>query len=93
MTFLQKIVAKKKERLAERCRRVPMEEVIRTAQREAAPRAFEPALAGPGVSLIAEVKHSSPSKGLIVEDFDPVRIALAYQSGGAAAISVLTEED
>ncbi|MBB5349344.1 indole-3-glycerol phosphate synthase TrpC [Desulfoprunum benzoelyticum] len=56
------------------------------------PRGFRQALvAYPGVSIIAEVKKASPSKGVICEDFDPVEIAGNYQRSGAQAISVLTD--
>ncbi|KGO35186.1 MAG: indole-3-glycerol phosphate synthase TrpC [Desulfoprunum sp.] len=56
------------------------------------PRGFRKALVEyPGVSIIAEVKKASPSKGVICEDFDPVRIAGNYQKSGAQAISVLTD--
>lgn len=58
-----------------------------------APLGFREALRStPGVSVIAEVKRRSPSKGLIREDFDAVAIALAYAEAGAACISVLTDQ-
>jgi indole-3-glycerol phosphate synthase len=52
---------------------------------------FEQALATPGLSVIAEVKKASPSKGVIVEDFRPLDIAREYETTGASVISVLTE--
>lgn len=55
-----------------------------------ASRAFETALRAPGLALIAEVKRASPSQGAIAS-LDPAQAALAYEAGGAAAISVLTE--
>ena len=55
-------------------------------------RDFRAALAGRTPAIIAEVKKASPSKGVLVGDFNPVRIARAYQEGGAASLSVLTDE-
>lgn len=56
------------------------------------PRDFAGALRRETVALIAEVKKASPSKGVLIEDFDPVRLARTYADNGAAAISVLTDE-
>lgn len=55
-------------------------------------RGFARALREPGISLIAEVKKASPSRGVIRADFHPAEIAVAYQRAGARALSVLTEE-
>lgn len=57
----------------------------------AAPLSLSAALRGPGVSLIAEVKHASPSKGVLIEPFDAAAIARDYLFSGASAISVLTD--
>ena len=57
------------------------------------PRGFQQALTEyGGLSVIAEAKKASPSKGVICADFDPVKIARSYEQGGAQAISVLTDE-
>jgi len=57
------------------------------------PRGFQQALIGyTGLSVIAEAKKASPSKGVICADFDPAKIAVSYEQGGAQAISVLTDE-
>jgi len=54
-------------------------------------RDFRAALESHTPAIIAEIKKASPSKGMLTHDFDPVRNACAYQSGGAAALSVLTD--
>jgi len=91
MTILDRILATKREEVAA-LKQSPGERRLRdAAAAAAAPRDFLAAVAAPGMSLIAEVKRASPSKGLIRADFDPLAIAKAYESGGARAISVLTD--
>jgi indole-3-glycerol phosphate synthase len=90
--LLDDIVAATKVAVEAQKRQVPFDELIRQAGMRAPALNFASALSGDGVKIIAEVKKSSPSKGVIKADFDPVSIAQAYASGGAAAISVLTEE-
>lgn len=93
-TFLERIVAATRDELAERKARVPLDEMRACAASAPSPRDFAAALRpAPGGSarLVAEVKRASPSKGLLVEAFDPVAQATAYARGGAAVISVLTE--
>jgi indole-3-glycerol phosphate synthase len=76
-----------------------LEEATRTREqleaaavlRRGARRDFEAALRGSTPAIIAEIKQASPSKGVLVENFDPVSTARAYQKGGAAALSVLTD--
>jgi indole-3-glycerol phosphate synthase len=65
----------------------------RTAQSRGATRGFIEAIASPGLSVIAEIKRRSPSAGDIDASLDPVVQALAYEAGGADAISILTEPD
>ncbi|HEY42327.1 MAG TPA: indole-3-glycerol phosphate synthase TrpC [Dehalococcoidia bacterium] len=89
--ILDDIVADKKKELARARVETPLRELeVRISQQDE-PLDFAGALSGDGVSIIAEVKKASPSKGLLCPDFDPVRLARAYAEGGAAAISVLTE--
>ncbi len=96
-TILDKIVARVKADLAEQQARVPLEEMRRRAEAAPPPRDFLGALKGASLTahrearLIAEIKKASPSKGVLIEDFDPVALARAYETGGASAISVLTE--
>ncbi|MGI6037619.1 MAG: indole-3-glycerol phosphate synthase TrpC [Limnochordia bacterium] len=55
-------------------------------------RSFREAIAAPGIQIIAEIKRASPSRGIICPDFNPEAIAKAYVEGGAAAISILTDQ-
>ena len=90
-SVLKKIAAYKRDEVAALRPREAELRAQAEAQRPA--RGFAKALkVAPVPALIAEVKKASPSKGVIREDFDPVAIARAYESGGAAAISCLTDE-
>jgi indole-3-glycerol phosphate synthase len=91
--ILAEIVARRRERLAEAKRLRPFAALRAEAQPRRAARRFVAALRRDTVNVIAEVKRRSPSKGVIRADFDPVTIARNYAANGAAAISVLTEED
>jgi len=89
--ILTRIVENKKEEVARQRRILPPEELRRMLADRPPTRDFAGALQGSGCAVIAEVKRSSPSKGLIREDFDPVGIAGLYAKNGASAVSVLTE--
>lgn len=95
---LKRILARKAEEVALRSQRLDLHSLSKQVEQEAPPlRGFAQALqrriAAGEAAVIAEVKKASPSKGLLREDFDPVQIARSYQAGGAACLSVLTDED
>ena len=94
MTILDEILAHKRVEVAAAKKTVSPEEMAERARAVSEPtRGFARALAEhAGPAVIAEVKRRSPSKGLIRADFDPVGCAIAYATGGAACISVLTDE-
>ena len=93
--ILDDIVARKKEEVfASICAR-PLSVLRDIIENQPKTLDFAKALIGSGskTRIIAEVKKASPSKGVIREDFEPVSIAMDYEQHGAAAISVLTEQD
>ena len=89
--LLETIVAAARLRVRARRELVPESALEARVASQAGTRGFRAALSRPGVRVIAECKRRSPSKGLLCEDYDPVRIARSYEQAGAAAISVLTE--
>ncbi|MBC7767865.1 MAG: indole-3-glycerol phosphate synthase TrpC [Phycisphaerales bacterium] len=93
MNVLERIIAYKREEVAARKERLPQRIVEEQAQALPMPRYFHDALlkSGDRPALIAEIKKASPSKGLIRADFDPPALARAYEEGGAACLSVLTD--
>ena len=91
-TFLTKILAHKRAEVARQRADVPLAELVRRAEAAPPPRPFAAALRRPGrPALIAEVKQASPSRGVLIENFDPLALARTYAASGASAISVLTD--
>ena len=94
MNKLEEICANKRDEVAQRKTEATIASLAALASEQSAPRGFEAALrrrASDGFALIAEIKRASPSKGLIREDFAPADHARAYEAGGAACLSVLTD--
>ena len=90
MNILSEIIAKKRERVAAARASVPLDELRCEVTK---PHALRSALRGEGINIIAEFKRRSPSKGIIRADANLAEMVQSYESGGAVAISVLTEED
>ncbi|TCS36455.1 indole-3-glycerol phosphate synthase TrpC [Reinekea marinisedimentorum] len=96
-TILKKIIDRKFEEVAERSKKVSFSDLEAEFDHYPAPRGFAAAMkakveAGQS-AVIAEVKKASPSKGVLRENFVPAEIARSYQQGGAACLSVLTDQD
>ncbi|GGV25562.1 indole-3-glycerol phosphate synthase 1 [Actinomadura cremea] len=91
MSVLDEIIEGVRADLADRQREVPLDALKEKAATAPVARDALAALRGPGVSVIAEVKRSSPSKGALAAIADPAALARDYEAGGAKVISVLTE--
>ena len=89
--MLNKIIAQKREEVEQRKKSMPLSWLKERIAHRQAPLDFALALDGDYTRLIAEVKRSSPSRGVRCPNFNPVELAKSYAQGGAAAISVLTE--
>jgi indole-3-glycerol phosphate synthase len=92
VSVLDEIIDGVRADLAERQARVTLDELKQRAARATEARDGVAALSGAGVAVICEVKRSSPSKGALAAIADPAGLAADYEAGGAAAISVLTEQ-
>ena len=94
-TVLRRIIARKFEEVAERRARTDVAQLRDRIARQAPARGFtaaiETKIAQDKAAVIAEIKKASPSKGVIREDFYPAEIAISYEKGGAACLSVLTD--
>lgn len=92
-TILERIVAARRESIAHRKRVLPDVALKMAVDKIEPPRDFAGALARDGYNVIAELKKASPSKGVLREDYAPATLAAKLAAAGAAALSVLTEEE
>ena len=94
MSILEEIVKNTTLKLAEKKLATPLAEIKSELARLNLPKgAFKANLLNKDQAIIAEIKKASPSAGIISEDFDPIQKAKDYEAFGAAALSILTEED
>jgi indole-3-glycerol phosphate synthase len=93
MTILERILAAKQAEVSSLKRQRPLSEWRSMTAGLPLPRNFRAAMDGRDCRIIAEVKRRSPSKGMLISDFDPLQVASVYEENGAAAISVLTDQE
>lgn len=94
MTILDEIYKHKLSEVAENKKRISVETLKEQIKKRQSTRSFGAALkSDTNIRIIAEIKKASPSLGIIREDFNPAEIARIYEASGAAAISVLTDEE
>ena len=92
--MLDRIITRKKEEVRQEKSILPLERLKElSASRQEMPLDFAGAIRGNRISLIAEVKKASPSRGILCLDFHPVELAVTYAREGAAAVSVLTDKE
>ena len=95
--ILKKIVARKQQEIVARLEKRSLQDLQALLPESSVPRGFADAIAeriaAGEAGVIAEIKKASPSKGVLREDFQPAEIAVSYQQGGAACLSVLTDID
>lgn len=91
--IIDQIVSQVRRRLDERKSTTPLSNVVERAMAQPQPRELAEALRGPKLTIIAEVKRASPSKGALNVDLDARGLATQYVKAGASAVSVLTEQD
>jgi len=91
--IIDKIIEKKKEEINERKKRINLRDIEEIISTTPIPRNFIKIFKDQSLALIAEIKHASPSAGIINRKLDNVTIASQYEEGGASAISVLTERN
>jgi indole-3-glycerol phosphate synthase len=93
MSILEDILAAKRSEVVKAKNALSFKEIERLAMQRKDVRSFSKSLKGPALSVIAEIKRASPSRGELIKDFDHQKLARQYESAGARALSVLTDRE